>query len=186
MSFITLPNDIIDLLSDPLVLLDKGGAVIFSNQACRDFFSQEQLNDIFKKLEPIRFQPRESGKAFCSEIQFPDNSGHIFDIHIFTINKMDNKEGISLALLKPRNGHKKSATSNFEVYLKVSLSEQEVVSRRLNPEFNCLTGEDPKFRLALFKAQKAAETDLPILIMGESGTGKEKLAQIIHKLSDPL
>ena len=46
--------------------------------------------------------------------------------------------------------------------------------------FDKLIGEDPKFKTALLTAQKAAQTDDPILILGASGTGKELLARAIH------
>ncbi|MGC1403190.1 MAG: sigma 54-interacting transcriptional regulator [Thermodesulfobacteriota bacterium] len=49
--------------------------------------------------------------------------------------------------------------------------------------FDKLIGEDPKFKTALLTAQKAAQTDDPILILGASGTGKELLARAIHQSS---
>jgi len=41
-------------------------------------------------------------------------------------------------------------------------------------------GENPKLLEALEIAEKAAPTDLPVLIDGESGTGKELMAKVIH------
>ena len=41
-------------------------------------------------------------------------------------------------------------------------------------------GENPKLLAALEIAEKAAPTDLPVLIDGESGTGKELMARVIH------
>jgi len=55
---------------------------------------------------------------------------------------------------------------------------------KLYPAFAKLKGEDLNFRRALATAQKAAGTDLPVLILGESGTGKELLARAIHQASD--
>jgi len=53
----------------------------------------------------------------------------------------------------------------------------------LSSAFSRLIGEDFKFKAVLFKAQKAAQSDYPILINGESGTGKEILASTIHNAS---
>ena len=53
----------------------------------------------------------------------------------------------------------------------------------LSPSFSKLIGEDFHFKAVLLKAQKAAQSDYPILIRGESGTGKEILASTIHKAS---
>ena len=49
--------------------------------------------------------------------------------------------------------------------------------------FDELIGQSESLRRVLDMAQRAAPTDLTILIQGESGTGKEVLAQAIHRLS---
>jgi transcriptional regulator with GAF, ATPase, and Fis domain len=41
-------------------------------------------------------------------------------------------------------------------------------------------GDNPRLLAALEIAEKAAPTDLPVLIDGESGTGKELMAKVIH------
>ncbi len=41
-------------------------------------------------------------------------------------------------------------------------------------------GDNPKLLESLETAEKAAPTDLPVLIDGESGTGKELMAKVIH------
>lgn len=46
--------------------------------------------------------------------------------------------------------------------------------------FEGVFGESPKLLEALEIGERAAPTDLPVLIDGESGTGKELLAKVIH------
>lgn len=46
--------------------------------------------------------------------------------------------------------------------------------------FEGVFGENPKLLESLETAEKAAPTDLPVLIDGESGTGKELMAKVIH------
>ncbi|MGD2076079.1 MAG: sigma 54-interacting transcriptional regulator [Gammaproteobacteria bacterium] len=46
--------------------------------------------------------------------------------------------------------------------------------------FEGVFGESPKLLDALEISEKAAPTDLPVLIDGESGTGKELMAKVIH------
>lgn len=46
--------------------------------------------------------------------------------------------------------------------------------------FDGTFGDNPKLLEALEIAEKAAPTDLPVLIDGESGTGKELMAKVIH------
>lgn len=54
---------------------------------------------------------------------------------------------------------------------------------QLSSAFSRLIGEDIHFKAVLFKAQKSAQSDYPVLIKGESGTGKEILAKTIHQAS---
>lgn len=63
------------------------------------------------------------------------------------------------------------------------INKEEIRDERLLPEFNTLIGKDIRFKLALVIAQRAAKSDLPVLIHGESGTGKEILARAIHQCS---
>ncbi|HEY8608948.1 MAG TPA: sigma 54-interacting transcriptional regulator [Noviherbaspirillum sp.] len=46
--------------------------------------------------------------------------------------------------------------------------------------FEGVFGDNPRLLDALEVAEKAAPTDLPVLIDGESGTGKELMAKVIH------
>lgn len=50
-------------------------------------------------------------------------------------------------------------------------------------EFKELIGENISFKKALVIAQRAAKSNISVLITGESGTGKEILARAIHKAS---
>lgn len=50
--------------------------------------------------------------------------------------------------------------------------------------FQNIIGQSKLLRQALRTAQKAAETDYPILIVGETGTGKELFAHAIHEASE--
>ncbi len=55
---------------------------------------------------------------------------------------------------------------------------QELIDR--NFTFEGVFGESPALLEALEIAEKAAPTDLPVLIDGESGTGKELMAKLVH------
>ncbi|MEE9914176.1 MAG: sigma 54-interacting transcriptional regulator [Deltaproteobacteria bacterium] len=63
--------------------------------------------------------------------------------------------------------------------------ELEAVFRteKLGAAFDELIGADASFRKALVTAQRAAKSDISVLIIGESGTGKEILARAIHQTS---
>ena len=63
--------------------------------------------------------------------------------------------------------------------------EQPAVSRRQalldrNFVFEGVFGDNPKLLESLEIAERAAPSDLPVLIRGESGTGKELMARVVH------
>jgi len=62
-------------------------------------------------------------------------------------------------------------------------SEAAFPAEELGSAFDELIGADPSFRKALVTAQRAAKSDIAVLIIGESGTGKEILARAIHQSS---
>lgn len=61
--------------------------------------------------------------------------------------------------------------------------EEHESGERLGAAFDELIGANPAFRKALVTAQRAARSDIAVLIIGESGTGKEILARAIHQTS---
>ncbi len=66
-----------------------------------------------------------------------------------------------------------SAKSKSEAERRQALIERSFV-------YDGVFGENPKLLEALEIAERAAPTDLPVLIDGESGTGKELMAKVIH------
>lgn len=71
-----------------------------------------------------------------------------------------------------------SATAEARVNLPAKERRQALIDRSF--VFEGVFGESPKLLETLEIAEKAAPTDLPVLIEGESGTGKELLAKVIH------
>ncbi|ADE14008.1 sigma-54 factor interaction domain-containing protein [Nitrosococcus halophilus Nc 4] len=71
-----------------------------------------------------------------------------------------------------------SATAEARVNLPTKERRQALIDRSF--VFEGVFGESPKLLETLEIAEKAAPTDLPVLIEGESGTGKELLAKVIH------
>lgn len=80
--------------------------------------------------------------------------------------------------------------SHKERFVKAAAAETETVARTPTERRRALLersfvfegtfGDNPKLLEALEIAEKAAPTDLPVLIDGESGTGKELMAKVIH------
>jgi len=63
-------------------------------------------------------------------------------------------------------------------------NEESFPAEKLGAAFDELIGANPSFRKALVTAQRAAKSDISVLIIGESGTGKEILARAIQQTSD--
>jgi DNA-binding NtrC family response regulator len=70
------------------------------------------------------------------------------------------------------------------------LAESDATLRRLAygetltpPAFAGIIHQSPVVKAQIVKAQRAAERDIPVLILGESGTGKELFARAIHEAS---
>lgn len=68
--------------------------------------------------------------------------------------------------------------AGFTAQLSTAQRRQALINRSFI--FEGVFGESPKLLETLEIAEKAAPTDLPVLIDGESGTGKELLVRVIH------
>jgi transcriptional regulator with PAS, ATPase and Fis domain len=62
-------------------------------------------------------------------------------------------------------------------------NEESFPAEPLGAAFDEMIGADTAFRKALMTAQRAAKSDISVLIIGESGTGKEILARAIQQTS---
>ncbi|MCG2579159.1 sigma-54 dependent transcriptional regulator [Dechloromonas sp. XY25] len=73
---------------------------------------------------------------------------------------------------------KAAAAGPAHVAVSAAARRQALIARSF--VFEGAFGDNPKLLEALEIAEKAAPTELPVLIDGESGTGKELMAKVIH------
>jgi transcriptional regulator with GAF, ATPase, and Fis domain len=71
-------------------------------------------------------------------------------------------------------------TVSAEPAVEQSTGERRLALLARSFVFEGTFGDNPKLLDALEIAEKAAPTDLPVLVDGESGTGKELMAKVIH------
>jgi DNA-binding NtrC family response regulator len=72
------------------------------------------------------------------------------------------------------------ATEQRRIVTENLLMKEELAVRRGAPK---LIGDDPSLRKVFASLQRAATTDMTVLLEGESGTGKELFARSLHALS---
>lgn len=158
-------------LNHGAVIIDAAGHIIEANpefkrclfepapkgrQACRTFL--DLLPALSNSAAPPANKPviRYRGNAFRLDVYFIDNSS--------------DQTGLRLIMATPVTPPEDQPPSGYNEPME-----------KLSPKFATLIGKDPEFLHALQLAQRAAHTDLPVLILGESGTGKEILARTIHQ-----
>lgn len=112
---------------------------------------------------------RKASRATGEGVVFERNHRH-YRLDVYFIDKRSEKDGLRLAIVTP-----------LEAPSQTTVRPLEKKPEELSPLFTGLIGRDPAFARALLLAQRAAQTDLPTLILGESGTGKEILARTIHQ-----
>jgi DNA-binding NtrC family response regulator len=96
------------------------------------------------------------------------------------------------SIAQPESHPQPLASANSEIHeLQYKLKFYEHLQDQLPPseiedateKSGIIYHRDSPLKPLLQKAQKIAETDVPVMLFGESGTGKEMLAQFIHRSS---
>jgi len=181
-----IPYEMLDLLSDSVAVVDDKQQVIYANPAFDRLYNP--LQDSRKKppcweLQDLILRFQKSKKRFVSENVLIPPIGKKFEVFVHSLSDTGIGRKFSLVLVKMGD---QPAVPEFilaEELVNAYINERRLISETLAPEFKALKGEDINFRLALLNAQKAARSDLPIILKGESGTGKEILARTIHNIS---
>jgi transcriptional regulator with PAS, ATPase and Fis domain len=169
------PSDALAVFEDSLI--------IYANNAFEKLYNplQNAVRERFDlELRDLNLDLQQSGKAFARKhiILIP----HVreIDIFVYLLNRPGSEKNCLLVLADPANPPVEPVSVTDEQFLD---SNQILNKVKLSAAFSELVGEDPHFKVVLFKAQKAAKSDYPVLIEGESGTGKEILARTIHQTS---
>lgn len=188
MSFPDLPFQIVKDISDPFALMAADGRILFRNAwfdkllkaggrsgpKSKDLL--DELHDLVSRENPGR------GRKTSAVLVRAD--GKEYEVIVYKVDSPRSGAPFHFVLLVPPRGESLPGEDRGDVRHRRPVEDGIAAVDTLVPEFKGLVGRDPGFRKALSAAQKAARTDLPLLIMGESGTGKEILARSIHHVSD--
>jgi transcriptional regulator with PAS, ATPase and Fis domain len=173
--------------SDALAIFEEG-IIVYANNSFEKLYNPLQ-NAVRKRfdleLRHLNLDLQQSGKAFAQKLITLIPHDREVDIYVYLLNKSGSEKNCLLVLVDPANPPIKP--SSFITEHEQLLDSNQILEKaskiKLSAAFSELVGEDPHFKAVLFKAQKAAKSDYPVLIEGESGTGKEILARTIHQTS---
>jgi transcriptional regulator with PAS, ATPase and Fis domain len=166
---------LIEDLIYPGAVLGPAGEVIEINEAFKAGF-YENNHGANPSLAPDFRAALEKAGAWTADGASPaetiiDRQGKHFRVDVYFLDKQSGQGGLRLVIALPIEADRAADTDP---------NDPPSAAPALSPEFAALIGKDPGFVQALTLAQRAAQTDLPVLILGESGTGKEILARTIH------
>lgn len=127
--------------------------------------------DLLEKIEILRATLRWATRLEHEEIQRLLGQCNALREEVMSLSRQERFAHSSTAVeeLEPLRPARPPTTAQR----RTALLEREFV-------FEGIFGDNPKLLETLEIAEKAAPTDLPVLIRGESGTGKELLARVVH------
>ena len=182
---------VLDSAADAVGMFDDEGHLLFANQHYQHLFdlTEDQLtrmsSDELQAHMQARFQTPElsqSGEETLSEnlenmveeIGEPSQS----ESRLFyrSVTPVRNDQGNSAG----------NVVSYRDISKEVEIQQMKVEMLRLRAElvaihsFSEIVGKSPHMQQMFALMQRAAESDIPVLISGESGTGKELVARAIH------
>jgi transcriptional regulator with PAS, ATPase and Fis domain len=172
--------------SSDAIAVFKNGSIVYANSAFEKLYNplkyavREKFN---QELRGLNLDLQQSGKVFTQKHISLIPDAKEFDIFVYLLNKSGSDENHLLVLADPADPRTGFPFSTPEQPRDPDHILKKVPKYKLPPTFSELVGEDPHFKTVLLKAQKAAQSDYPVLIEGESGTGKEILARTIHRTS---
>ena len=152
----------------------QDGHMVFANKTFEMLYNllkydvRERFNQL---LEDLKRDLQQSGKV-CIQRQIallPDKNE--VNISVYLLNRPGSTEKRLVVMLDPGGDGIKLPMSVPQQSLNPGQVPKKTAKKKLLPAFSELIGEDPRFKAVLYKAQKAAQTNYPVLIEGESGTG---------------
>jgi len=176
--FVNRPSDALAIFGDGIIVYANNSFEKLYNPmhtAVRERFNQE--------LHNLNLDLEKSGKAFTQKRLVLIPSDKEVNLSVYLLNKSGSEENRLLVQVDPKDSRQESRYPLLKQSRNPDKKTKKASYKKLSAGFSELIGEDPHFKAVLLMAQKAAQSDYPVLISGESGTGKEILARTIHRTS---
>ncbi len=172
---------IINNIAQPACIIDENKNVLYVNNYFTDKYpltinkkTKKETASVLNSLNIRSLDNKQTG--IIEHLILPEQQK--LNIAVYLLNTNRNKVKIYLLLLPPEEKKVPSLVSTL-----VADEEEKFTTEDLLPDFKELIGENAAFKRALLTAQRAAKSNISVLITGESGTGKEILARAIHQAS---
>jgi len=185
---IDFQRKIIDLSADALMVVDKGGNIVYVNESFKDVHDVSEIEVLGKPVTDIIDNTRlnvvaQTGVAEHDRFQDIDNHPYV----VSRIPIFENGDCVG-AVGMIRFRHMEEIQKLTE---QVSLLQNELETlrkaKKTNVEteytFDHIAGASPVVKEAKKRAMLAAPCEATVLLRGESGVGKEVYAQSIHNYS---
>jgi len=172
-----------EFLYNGIVIVDEEGFIMYANPKYMSLIGKDE-SIIGKHMSTIASNAialgvLKSKKAAYFRRNVVPNCGADVLVSAYPLfDAADNLKGVICVL---------DDVQNITEIAKTLKQHNEFINR--NAEYKAfddeekLIGKNREFKKCLSIAQKAAKTDIPILLLGETGTGKEQFAEFIHKNS---
>ncbi len=183
-------EQIINTMSDALVLISPEGKIILVNRAFEELTGYAAADVVGQsctmlECDACRHRFQEGGSQWCALF----DPGHEEMRRVrCTIAR---KNGTYLntikkaSILKDETGKILGAVETMSDISELERLDQKVesLSRKLTDggDYHGIIGSSAPMRKVIQLVDKAAQSDAPVMIYGESGTGKELVAEAIHE-----
>jgi transcriptional regulator with PAS, ATPase and Fis domain len=179
---------ILNNIYNGVLITDAEGYVTYMNEPYGEFLGIDPAAQIGRHCREVLEHSRmhivaKTGKAEINEAQWI--SGQNMVVQRIPIRKNDKVVAVyGQVMFKNAKEVGDLAARLSLLQSKVEMYEQELINlRSTRYTFDSIVGSTAEISELKKTAQRAAESDFPVLISGESGTGKEIFAQAIHQAS---
>ena len=167
-----------DSMSDGIVVLGLTGEILFANPSMRQIFGSEPPNTLpsqWSERHGVFYSDKETHVSFDQVLTHISHGEEIRDQEYFIRNR-ERPEGVHIrASAIPLFDENQEVIACVCVIRDISLAVCETPY-----SFNEIVGKSENMQRMFALMQRAAESDITVLISGESGTGKELVARAIH------
>jgi transcriptional regulator with PAS, ATPase and Fis domain len=170
-------------ISDAAAIIDENKYVYYVNNNFEYLLNFKIDGKRKKHCDALSGLNIKTSAKVVTSPQFLTIPGHQQKISFFVylLNKSKKQEHFYLLIAK--DSEKKEDKSYRIKKSNPYEDEEKLRTEKLSQEFSELVGENIEFKKALVIAQRAAKSNISVLIIGESGTGKEILARAIYSTS---